>query len=64
MKINKSKTKIMLFNTARTVDVLPEVKFEDESEIEVVDEIKLLGVMVKTDMKWQSNTNNILRKCY
>ena len=64
MKINKSKTKVMLFNTARTVDVLPEVKFDEESEIEVVDELKLLGVMLRTDMKWQSNTNNIVSKCY
>ena len=28
------------------------------------EEIKLLGVLVTNDMKWQNNNNNIIGKCY
>ena len=29
----------------------------------MVDEIKLLGIIVRNDMKWHSNTRNIIAKC-
>ena len=64
MKINKSKTKVMLFNQARNIDCLPEVKIDEDTNIEMVEEMKLLGVMLRDDLKWQSNTNNIIKKCY
>ena len=64
MKINKLKTKVMVFNTSKTVDVLPEVVIEEDTRIEVVEEIKLIGVMVTNDMEWQNNTNSIIGKCY
>ena len=34
------------------------------SHIEVVEEMKLLGVVIRSDMKWHSNTSNIISKCY
>ena len=40
MKINKNKTKVMVFNQAKPVDILPEVKL-DENELEVVEEEKI-----------------------
>ena len=54
----------MVFNTSKTVDVLPEVIIEEDTRIEVVEEIKLLWVIVTNDMKWQNNTNSIIGKCY
>ena len=53
----------MVFNQAKSVDILPEVKL-DENELEVVEETKLLGIILRNDLKWQSNTKNILAKCY
>ena len=32
--------------------------------IEVVDEMKLLGNMIRSDMKWHSNTKNLIGKSY
>ena len=63
MKINKNKTKVMVFNQAKSVDILPEVKL-DENELEVVEETKFLGIILRNDLKWQSNTKNTLAKCY
>ena len=49
MVINEAKTKIVVFNQARKVDILPKVRLNDNL-IEVVDETKLLGIMVTSDL--------------
>ena len=51
MKINETKTKIMMFNQARKIDILPEVKLNGNN-IEVVDEAKLLGFMITNNLTW------------
>ena len=63
MKINKQKTKVMLFNTAKKRDFTPQLVIDNEI-IEVVEEIKLLGVKITTDLKWNSNTEFITKKAY
>ena len=64
MKINETKTKIMIFNQATSIDVLPRVYMTPEKTLEVVEEMKLLGIMIRSDMKWSSNTRNLTNKCY
>ena len=61
MVINRKKTKAMVFNPCTALDFMPEIKLEDH-QIEVVEEIRLLGVNVTSDLKWSSNTQNILKK--
>ena len=34
----------------------------DDHELEVVDEIRLLGLIIRSDMKWISNTKNMIAK--
>ena len=53
MQINKKKTKIMLFNDATHNDFMPEMTINYVEFFEVVEEIKLLGVMITSDLKWQ-----------
>ena len=60
MRINIDKTKIMLFNTAKKNDFTPTLKINDKL-IEVVDEIKLLGVKITSDLKWNENTKYITK---
>ena len=49
----------MVFNPpSRKIDFLPNKKLGDY-QLEVVDEFKLLGVIVRSDMTWMSNTGNI-----
>ena len=62
MKINEEKTKVMVFNTGKKYDFLPKIETETGDMLEVVEEIKLLGIMVQSDMKWQSNTNYLCGK--
>ena len=50
MKLNKEKTKVMLFNTAKHNDFMPEISVDDE-QLEVVEEFKLLGVRITSNLK-------------
>ena len=61
MMINPGKTKFILFNTSRTHDFQPRYEI-NHKEIEIVDEIKLLGVIIQSNMKWSANTLYITEK--
>ena len=63
MKINTKKTKVVVFNTARTRDFTPELNKEDEP-IETVDSLKLLGVIITSDLRWNDNTEYITKRGY
>ena len=43
------------------IDFLPDISLNG-NQIEVVDEIRLLGLIIRSDMKWSSNTKNMLAK--
>ena len=61
MVINYKKTKVMIFNPCTSIDVLPELSLEN-NELEVVDEIRLLGIIIRSDLKWIANTENMVIK--
>ena len=63
MRLNTGKTKTMLFNTAKNWDFLPEIHV-DGINLEVVEEYKLLGVMITSDLKWDTNTEHITKKAF
>jgi hypothetical protein len=63
MRINQDKTRIMLFNTARKWDFTPTVSLGNTNiNLEVVEELKLLGIIVTSDMKWHANTAYLCEK--
>ena len=64
MKINQDKSKVMLFNTSWKYDFLPKVTIDGENNLEVVEEMKLLGVIIQSNMKWNSNTQNLCKRGY
>ena len=65
LKIKESKTQLMKFNSAKTLDFPPELFIEGFSDLlEVTKETKLLGLMVTDDLKWEANTNYICAKAY
>ena len=51
----------MLFNTSTTNDFQPDMKI-DGIKIEVVKQMKLLGVIISNDLKWHENTKFISKK--
>ena len=64
MRINKKKTKVMIFNEANIYDVMPHIEIETGEALEVVEEFKLLGVIMTSDLKWNMNTKHITQKGY
>ena len=61
MRINYKKTKVMVFNPCSSIDFMPEISLNN-NELEVVEETRLLGVILRSDMKWISNTENMVNK--
>ena len=64
MVINENKTKVMLFNTGKKYDFQPKIETGSGDFLEVVDEMKLLGIIVQNYMRWKSNTTNLCNKGY
>ena len=62
MKINASKSKVMIFNKSRKYDFPPEYSFSDGQFLEVLGETKLLGIQISSDLRWFSNTKAIYTK--
>ena len=62
MKINPKKTKIISFNKSRKWDFPPELKFSNNVILELVPDIKLVGVIVNRDLRWQKNRDYICQK--
>lgn len=62
MKINVDKTKVVLFNTARKYDFMPQLTIDGVSNLEVVEEFRLLGVNFMSNLSWQSNTDMMCQK--
>ena len=64
MTINQDKSKVMLFNTSRTYDFMPRITIDGINYIEVVEEMKLLGIVFQSNMKWYANTSNLCKNGY
>ena len=61
MKINYSKTKLMVFNPGTVRDYLPRFVFNND-DLEVVEETKLLGVVLRSDLSWGANTEYMVKR--
>ena len=61
MKINVKKTKIIPFNFSKKYDFVPSLSINGQ-ELDVVYEAKLLGVVIRSDCKWSSNTKKMVKK--
>ena len=64
MQINCKKSKVMLFNTRKKYDFQPEIISETGDSLEVVEEFKLLGLKITSNLKWHANTKFICTKGY
>ena len=61
MQVNYRKTKLMVFNPCRTIDFMPKIDLGGH-ELEVVEKMRLLGVTIRSDLKWSSNTADIVQR--
>ena len=62
MKINASKTKLILFNPCKTKDFMPDIELKG-TRIDVVEKTKLLGVIISSNLSWSANTQYIVERC-
>ena len=63
MKLNLTKTKFMLFNPTMKFDFIPSLTV-DNTDIETVDEMKLLGLTLRNDLSWKSNTKSMVKRAF
>ena len=61
MKLNEKKTKQIVFNFNKDKQFTTEVKVKGEA-LELVEEVKLLGVIINKDLKWDKNTGYLVKK--
>ena len=62
MMLNVEKSKVMIFN-------FNDDKFStrlsiQDTQLEIINETKLLGTIISSDMKWRANTDMIVKKSY
>jgi hypothetical protein len=63
MKLNKKKTEVMIFNFTKDYQFSTRLYIED-TLIEIVNQTKLLGTIISSDLKWQNNTDMLVKKAY
>ena len=63
MKLNLGKTKFMLFNPTRKYDFVPNLEVNGTS-LETKEEMKLLGLRIRNDLSWKSNTDSMVKRAY
>ena len=63
MEINKSKSKAMYFNFTRDKQFSTRLKI-DNDKLDVISDTKLLGTIISNDLKWDKNTEFIVKKAY
>ena len=64
MSINKEKTKCLLFNKAKKYDFIPELSMSDNTRLEVVEGMKLVGYQITSDLSTKANTKYIVGRAW
>ena len=63
MILNQKKTKNMIFNFTKNHRFTTRLN-ENGENIQVINEIKLLGTIITDDLKWEKNTSSLTKKAY
>ena len=62
MVLNSKKTKVFPFNNSKKRDFLPQLSVEPEKHLEVIYQLKLVGVMITSDLSWQTHVNYTIKR--
>ena len=63
MKLNKEKTKYMIFNFTKKYQFSTRLTLNDE-KLEQIEETMLLGSIISSNLKWHANTAMLIKKAY
>ena len=61
MELNNKKSKVMIFNFCKDFQASSRFKIDGET-IEIIQETKLLGVMITNKLNWDSNTSFLVKR--
>ena len=61
MILNAKKTEVMIFNFSKNHQFTTRLALENQ-HLEVVEKAKLLGVLITDDLKWDANTDMLVKK--
>ena len=64
LTINQEKSKCMLFNRARKHSFIQKLYLKPDSCLEVVEEMKLVGYQLRSDLRTISNTEYIIKRAW
>ena len=62
MKLNKSKTKCFPFISSITKDFMPQLSLEEGSFLEVIYELKLVGLVLTSDLTWNAHVDYTIKR--
>ena len=62
--LGPTKCKVMIFNTRREYDGKPRLSVERDDYLDVLKVVKLLGIIVSSDLKGSNNSVFICKKGY
>ena len=60
MVLNEKKTKCMVFNRSKRFQFTTDIQLKDK-KLDIVDETKLLGVIITNDLRWNKNTESLVK---
>ena len=63
MKLNVEKSKVMVFNFTEQYQFATRLYLEDRL-LDTIQQTKLLGTIIQSDLKWQENTDMLVKKAY
>ena len=64
MRLNVEKTKVIVFNRSKKYDFMPNCYFNPGENLKVVEELKLLGVMITSDLSWTAHCDYICKRAF
>ena len=64
MSINREKTKCLLFNQAKRYDFIPELSMSNNTRLEIVEGMKLVGYQIRSDLSTKANTKYIVGRAW
>ena len=62
MVLNTKKTKVFPFINSKKRDYLPQISIDPGNYLEVIYQLKLVGVMITSDMTWQAHVDYTVKR--
>ena len=62
MKLNHKKTKCIPFNSSKSKDFMPQLQLEDGSYLEVIYQLKLVGLVINSELSWSAHIDYTVKR--